>query len=185
MAASEPTQRFRIRLADTSDASRVAMLGARLFEQSFGAANTPANMQAYLATAFGEQQQRSELARPDSRLWLAEDDTGRDIGYVFLKLERPLPTSAAVAPTRPAELVRLYADRSWHGGGVGAALLDTCVREAAAAGADLLWLGVWQENPRAIAFYEKHGFQRVGEQEFQLGDDRQHDWVMARPLGPC
>jgi ribosomal protein S18 acetylase RimI-like enzyme len=45
-----------------------------------------------------------------------------------------------------------------------------------------VWLCVWQENPRAIAFYGKQGFITVGSQIFILGTDRQLDWVMARPL---
>ena len=66
---------------------------------------------------------------------------------------------------------------------VGARLLAACLDAARAAGATDLWLGVWQENPRAIAFYRKHGFEIVGEKTFVVGSDPQTDWVMARPVG--
>jgi RimJ/RimL family protein N-acetyltransferase len=58
------------------------------------------------------------------------------------------------------------------------ALLDA----ARARGAKTLWLGVWERNPRAVAFYEKYGFTRVGEHSFTLGSDVQTDWLFARPL---
>jgi GNAT superfamily N-acetyltransferase len=77
---------------------------------------------------------------------------------------------------------RIYADRSWHGRGVGSALLQACVEQSRAWGCDVLWLGVWERNPRGIAFYEKWGFRRVGEQRFLVGTDSQRDHVMALGL---
>ena len=72
--------------------------------------------------------------------------------------------------------------RSFHGRGVGEALLNACVRQAREWGCDVVWLGVWERNPRAIAFYEKWGFRRVGEQRFLVGTDSQRDHVMALRL---
>jgi ribosomal protein S18 acetylase RimI-like enzyme len=82
----------------------------------------------------------------------------------------------------PAEVQRIYADRAWHGRGVGSALLTACVEQSRAWGCDVLWLGVWEQNPRGIAFYEKWGFRRVGEQRFLVGTDSQRDHVMALGL---
>jgi ribosomal protein S18 acetylase RimI-like enzyme len=78
--------------------------------------------------------------------------------------------------------MRFYVDRPWFGRGVAPALMAACAAEARRRGGDVLWLGVWERNARAIAFYEKCGFRRVGIQPFQLGSDRQTDYVMARPL---
>ncbi len=86
------------------------------------------------------------------------------------------------ATARATEIARIYADHHWHGHGLGAALLRACIETAQEWGAEVIWLGVWERNPRAIAFYEKHGFRAVGEQEFQLGADRQRDVVMALNL---
>jgi ribosomal protein S18 acetylase RimI-like enzyme len=58
--------------------------------------------------------------------------------------------------------------------------MKACLDEAERAGCDLVWLGVWERNPRAIAFYHKWGFEQVGTQTFQLGDDMQSDWIMSR-----
>lgn len=82
----------------------------------------------------------------------------------------------------PLELKRLYVARAWHGRGVAQALMNAVLDAARARGAKTLWLGVWERNPRAVAFYEKYGFTRVGEHSFILGSDVQTDWVLARPL---
>jgi ribosomal protein S18 acetylase RimI-like enzyme len=182
VTAARPAIPFRIRRAAPNDAAAVAGVGARLFAQTFAADNTPENLRSYLARAFSEAAQRAELEDPVGRIWLAETDGHEPVGYSHLRLATAPTSGVALSVTRPAELARLYADRSLHGAGLGAALLETCAAAAAANGADCLWLGVWQQNTRAIAFYEKHGFVRVGEQEFLLGADRQRDWLMLRRL---
>ena len=82
----------------------------------------------------------------------------------------------------PLELKRLYVAAAWHGRGVAQALMDAALMAARTCGARTLWLGVWERNPRAAAFYAKHGFRRVGEHTFVLGEDVQTDWLLARPL---
>jgi GNAT superfamily N-acetyltransferase len=173
---------FGIRRARAGDARSLAALGAHLFEQSFGAANSPEDMRAYVSTAFDEGRQRSDLEDPSMRVWLAEARGGEAIGYAQIRLGAALPAGVTMPSARPVELVRLYADRAWHGRGVGEALLGTCIDATTAWGADILWLGVWEKNPRAIAFYAKHDFRRVWQQPFLLGADRQTDWVMLRVL---
>jgi ribosomal protein S18 acetylase RimI-like enzyme len=80
----------------------------------------------------------------------------------------------------PLELKRLDVARAWHGQRVAQALMDVALDAARARGARTVWLGVWERNPRAIAFYAKYGFTRVGEHTFVLGADAQTDWVLAR-----
>jgi ribosomal protein S18 acetylase RimI-like enzyme len=169
----------RIRRATTDDAGILADLGARLFEQTFGPANTPEDMQAYLATAFSPDVQRTEIADPDRAAFLAFDEAGLAIGYAMV---RRGSRASGVVGERPVEVQRIYADRSFHGSGLGTALMNSCIDQARAWEGDVLWLGVWRENPRAIKFYERTGFSVVGVQEFMLGRDLQHDFVMARPL---
>ena len=82
----------------------------------------------------------------------------------------------------PLELKRLYVVRAWHGRGVAHALMEAAIAAARARGAQTLWLGVWEHNPRAFAFYSKYGFTRVGEHVFQLGSDSQTDWVLERAI---
>jgi ribosomal protein S18 acetylase RimI-like enzyme len=81
---------------------------------------------------------------------------------------------------RRSRLLRFYVDRAWHGRGVAHTLMAVFAA-ARARGAQTLWLGVWEHNARAIAFYHRHGFEDVGSHEFVLGTDRQIDRLMARP----
>jgi ribosomal protein S18 acetylase RimI-like enzyme len=178
---SEPDESaFRIRRANAADAPRLARFLSAMFARTFGAQNRPADIAAYLAHAFGPEQQSRELAEEGTLFWIAEDHPREMVGCAQLRVGS---RSKHVPDARQAELARVYADDRWHGQGLGRALLDTCVEAAREWKADVLWLGVWERNSRAIAFYEKNGFRVVGDQPFQLGSDRQRDLVMARDLG--
>ena len=83
---------------------------------------------------------------------------------------------------RPIELQRFYVDRPAHGTGVAQALMGAARQAAREFGGEHLWLGVWERNPRAIAFYTKAGFRDVGSTVFQVGPDRQTDRVLVAPL---
>jgi ribosomal protein S18 acetylase RimI-like enzyme len=160
----------------------LARVAAALFEQTFADANTPEDMAVYLADAFSEQRQRRDLSDEHNRIWLARDASTRSvIGYAHVRLDT-VPAAQPGTHVRGAEIARLYADRSWHGRGLGAALMRACIEAARESGAGLLWLGVWERNARAIAFYKRQGFESIGEQSFMLGADRQRDLVMALDL---
>lgn len=177
----EPTlasDRITLRVAVPSDAGALARTARAFFTQTFGAANRPEDMDAYLADAFSEQRQRADLHDAEQRVWLALDQTGEIVGYAHVRHGAP-GRSIELASNRAVEIARLYADPRWHGRGLGPSLMNACLGTAREWGADLLWLGVWEHNPRAIAFYEKHGFRAIGAQEFLLGADRQRDLVMA------
>jgi len=169
----------RLRRATPGDARLLAELAARLFEDTFGPDNRPEDMRAYLAAAFSEEQQSAELADETRSAWIALDPAGRPIGYALM---RRGSSADGIVAERPAEVQRIYADRRWHGRGTGAALMSACADQARAWGCDVLWLAVWERNPRAIAFYEKTGFRKVGRQTFVLGSDVQHDHVMAQSI---
>jgi ribosomal protein S18 acetylase RimI-like enzyme len=83
------------------------------------------------------------------------------------------------AAPRRAELHRIYVSSEWQGRGVAQSLMQNALDTAASAGSDLLWLGVWEHNRKAIAFYRKFGFEILGDQPFMLGEDRQRDLIMA------
>jgi len=154
-------------------------MASELFAQTFAAHNREDDLRDYLAKAFGEGQQTRELGDASNLIWIAEDMRAKTIGYAHVKLGS---AAASVQVTKPSELARIYTDREWHGRRVGAELLRTCVDAAVDWGASPIWLGVWKQNPRGIAFYEKNGFRIVGEQTFHLGSDPQHDWIMVRDL---
>ena len=95
---------------------------------------------------------------------------------------RVTPAPSCVVEQRPIELHRFYLTRSAQGTGAAAALMLEVRAAAEELGGRHLWLGVWERNPRAIAFYAKSGFAKVGSHEFTVGSDRQTDWVFTSPL---
>ncbi len=167
-----------IRHALPADAGLLARLGRQTFVGSFGADNTPENMAAYLEASFSPAIQAAELAEPGSTFLIAEID-GTPAGYARLH-DGPPPEPGIVTGPRPVELVRIYSVKAWIGRGVGAALMQACLDEAARLGYQTIWLGVWEHNPRAIAFYQKWGFEKAGTHAFRLGDELQTAWIMQR-----
>jgi GNAT superfamily N-acetyltransferase len=167
-----------IRRANGEDAGLLAELGARTFAETFATDNSPEDMAAYIAASFNLTQQMAELADPASTFLIAEVG-GVAAGYAKLHADEPLE---GVEGPNPVELVRLYASREWLGRGVGAALMRACVDEARQAGHRTIWLGVWERNGRAQAFYRKWNFRAVGEHVFQLGSDPQTDILMERAV---
>jgi diamine N-acetyltransferase len=167
-----------VRVATSADASLLAELGARTFFDTFAADNTPADMAAYLAASFGVDRQAEEMADSAGTFLVAELD-GSVVGYAHL---RRGAAPVAVVGRSPIEIARIYADAPWIGRGVGAALMKTCIDCAASLDCDVIWLAVWERNPRAIAFYRRWGYATVGTQEFRLGRDTQGDLVMRRAV---
>lgn len=178
----KPKTRFEseliIRRGEIQDAALLAELGARTFSETFANENTPENMAAYLAAAFSPEQIAADLADPRCAFLIAETD-GVAVGYAML---RSGAVPDRVAGERPIELVRLYVSQHNLGSGVGAALMQACIDDAKRGGHQTLWLGVWEHNIRAQAFYRKWNFREVGRHLFQLGDDPQTDLLMQRSI---
>lgn len=166
-----------IRRATAADARLVFELARRTFVETFGPANTAEDMAAYVSSAFSEARQAAEIADPRMTTLIA-DEGGAAVGYAQLA-QKGAP--ACVTGPAPIELVRFYVDAPWQGRGVAQALMRE-VDAAARACARTIWLGVWEHNPRAIAFYRKCGFVDVGCHAFMLGSDRQTDRIMMRTL---
>jgi ribosomal protein S18 acetylase RimI-like enzyme len=171
-------QEFSIRIAATADAERLFELAVRTFRDTYAEHNRPENMVRYLAAHFAPEKQAAELADPRMATLVAEAGS-QLIGYAQLRSGSP---PDCVPGTDRLELSRFYVDRPWHGRGVAQALMTATAREAAARDAETLWLGVWEQNSRGIAFYRKSGFADVGTQTFVLGSDPQNDRVMALTL---
>jgi ribosomal protein S18 acetylase RimI-like enzyme len=169
----------RIRRASVDDVIALAAFGARTFEQTFGHANAPDDMAAYLAAAYGERQQHAEVTASDIVTLIAEQDAGL---AGFAQIRRGSETPACVASEAPVELWRFYVDRLWHGRGVARELMREGRRAARELGGQSLWLSVWERNPRAIAFYVKCGFVDVGSKPFHVGSDCQTDRVLVASI---
>ena len=173
---------LEIRRATPADAARLAELGERVFRQTFGPHNRAEDMEAFLPTAYGVARQRAEIAHPHWTTLVAEGDVRGEPALAGFAQLREGAASPAVSGADPIEIQRFYVDPAWHGRGVALALMRAVEDAARERGARTLWLGVWEKNARAIAFYEKCGFRHVGEQVFLLGSDLQTDWVMERAV---
>lgn len=169
---------IKIRRGAGADAALLAELGARTFYDTFAADNTPEDMAAYLASAFTPERLAEELADPLSLFLIAEVE-GRAAGYAKLRAgEKP----EGVRGPDAIEIERLYVGREWLGRGVGPELMRACLDEARAGGHRSVWLGVWEHNHRARAFYRRFGFRDVGAKTFVVGFDEQTDTVMELSL---
>ena len=167
-----------IRPATPEDAATLADLGARTFRETFMGICSPEDLSAYVAGAYGEAIQRAELADP-ARPGLVLDIAGIPSGFVQLRLGHREP---CVTGKRPAELQRIYLLRSAQGGGRGAALMEASVDLAHSRGADLLWLGVWENNVKALAFYARCGFREAGDHIFRIGQQIDRDLILVKDL---
>ena len=170
-----------VRLATSADAALLADLGARTFRDAFGPDNAPADVEQHVAATHAPAAVAANLADPDATILIATDASGRPMGYAALL------AGSAIAPVRahaPLELERLYVENAATGGGVGSALMQAVLGHAADAGHDVVWLGVWERNTRAIRFYERWEFRAVGDKTFTVGTDVQRDLVLARSVGP-
>jgi len=155
-----------IRRAVPADAARLAELAARTFHDTFAIHNRAEDMDAYMSTAYGESVQREELEDPD-RITLVVEEGEALIAYAQLRIAIP-----------EIEIGRFYVDAPWHGRGIAQSLMNAIFDIARELHATRIWLGVWERNTRAIAFYEKCGFRDCGSQPFLLGSDLQTDRVM-------
>jgi len=167
-----------IRFATRDDAAVLAELARRTFYDTFAATNDPADMALHLASAYGTEQQTAELDDPGITTLLVEHG-GDAIAYAQLRNDH---VPACVTGAAPVELWRFYVRNDWHGRGVAQTLMERVKLAARERGASTLWLGVWERNDRARAFYAKGGFTDAGEHIFLFGTDPQTDRVMTMAL---
>jgi ribosomal protein S18 acetylase RimI-like enzyme len=168
-----------IRRATAADAAALSEFGARTFFETFAADNKPEDMRLLLESAWRTELQRAEIADPRIDTLLACDARGALAGFAQLWADS---APACVATREAIELKRFYIDKPWQGQGLARRLMDAVEAHVRERGARELWLGVWERNERAQAFYRKCGFRLVGTQIFVVGTDPQTDHVMLRDL---
>jgi ribosomal protein S18 acetylase RimI-like enzyme len=167
-----------IRPAIPYDSASLAAIAERTFRETFTADNSEENIDLHCAQNFRAEIQSREISDPRLITFLAEV-AGNLIGFAQLRLAH---STNCVPGVRPAELNRIYVASEWHGRGVAHDLMRTIIAAAARAGSDCVWLGVWEHNLKAIAFYRKHGFRIVGDHPFMLGRDRQRDLILVTEI---
>lgn len=169
---------LQLRTATPHDADELGEFAARIFRQTFGHSAPDVDVTRFLHEHYGRRQQLAEIENAGILTRLALD--GAAIA-AFYQLR--IPSLHDVAPeSRSAEIARFYVGAAWHGRGIATPLMDAALADARGAGARRVWLGVWEENARAIAFYRRCGFLPEGEQLFHLGTVTQRDLVMARAV---
>jgi ribosomal protein S18 acetylase RimI-like enzyme len=165
-----------IRRGTPEDARALSGFAARLFAETFGPSNRPEDLETYLTAAYGFHQQTDELMSDDVVTLLAESQ-GEMVAYAQVRRGSRVPD--CVRGPAPVELWRFYVDSPWQGSGLGVRLMSAAMDSARALGGGTIWLSVWEQNPRAIAFYRTCGFRDVGTKDFWVGSDRQTDRVMV------
>ncbi|WP_448002930.1 N-acetyltransferase family protein [Agromyces bauzanensis] len=173
-----------IRRAVVTDAAALADLAAETFPLACPPGTPAEAIDAYLGEELTVERFEEDLADPARVLFVAEEAGGRLVGYTMLVTGDPGdPDAAAAVVARPAvEVGKVYTRRAVHGTGVATALMAATLEAASATGAVSAWLGVSVLNGRAIRFYEKHGFAKVGRKHFTFGGRVEDDWVLERPL---
>ncbi len=171
---------IQIRKAGVEDAKVLTDLAYTTFWDAFAhhPKNAPDDLHHYMRQAFNIDQITAELGDDKSIFLIAELD-GEPAGYAKIIVDAIEP---GIYAERPVELNRLYSHQQFLGKGIGQALMDACLARAKEDNRDVMWLGVWEYNPRAQRFYEKNGFRVVGSHVFQLGEDAQTDLLMQREL---
>jgi ribosomal protein S18 acetylase RimI-like enzyme len=167
-----------IRRAVPEDAPALAELARRTFVDAFGAGSDPHDLALHTARTFGVPQQAAEIAHPRIVTLVAEVE-GRLAAYVQLRRDE---VPECVPDRGAAEVSRFYVERGWHGRGLAGRLMDAALDEVRAMGARSVWLGVWEQNHRAIGFYAKCGYRDVGSHVYMFGTDPQTDRVMIREV---
>lgn len=168
-------------IGDVADAADLAEFAARSFAEAFSADNNPDDLAEHLRTSYGTSQQAAELQDPSVTTILAKFN-GQLVAYAQVR-KNPSPPPC-VKHSEPIELHRFYLDRRAHGSGLAYRLMEEVHRAAHAFKGRHIWLGVWERNPRAIAFYKKASFFDVGSKIYAVGADKQIDRVLVTSVHP-
>lgn len=167
-----------LRKVMASDIQELQKISKQTFLETFSVNNTEENMKKYLEESFSVEKLMSELTDANSDFYFAliENDV---IGYLKLNFGA---SQTELKDNKALEIERIYVSKEFHGKKVGQLLYEKAIQIAKQNNAAYVWLGVWEENPRAISFYKKNGFVEFDKHIFVLGDDEQTDIMMKLQL---
>lgn len=170
--------KIEIRKATISNLNSIQEISKITFVETFSSVNTAENMTDYIRENFNSEQIASEINNPDSAFYLAvlEDET---IGYLKLNFGN---AQTEIVTDKAIEIHRIYVLQAFHGKKIGQLLLDEAIKIAHHNKVDYIWLGVWEENHKALRFYTKNGFVAFDKHLFILGNDTQTDLLMRFEL---
>lgn len=165
---------IEIRKAALADLEAIQNISKQTFIETFAAVNTPENIENYVQESFNSEQLTSEINNADSQFYLAT--SGNEIlGYLKINFGN---AQTETINGNALEIHRIYVSQAFHGKNVGQLLIDEVKKIAQQTGVDYIWLGVWEENHRALRFYTKNGFVEFDKHVFTLGNEEQTDLLM-------
>lgn len=165
---------IKIRSVTLNDIAQLQQIGRQTFSETFSEGNTEENMKQYLSEGFTTEKLAAEVDNPNSQFYFATIDN-KVIGYLKLNSGE---AQTELKDYRALEIERIYVLKEYHGKGVGQVLYEKALQIADQVKASYVWLGVWEENPRAINFYKKNGFVAFDKHIFRLGNEEQTDIMM-------
>ncbi|OSZ77856.1 hypothetical protein CAP36_15995 [Chitinophagaceae bacterium IBVUCB2] len=169
---------IEVRYATAADAVLIAEMSRQTFYETFVDDNTKEDMDKFMSEQFSREELIKEVGAAGNIFLLAYEDN-IPIGYVRM---REGEKRSEFAGKSSIEIARIYALKSAIGKGVGKILMQKCIEIAIENNKEIIWLGVWEKNDRAIAFYSKFGFEKFASHDFVLGTDVQTDWLMKKTL---
>lgn len=161
-----------------SDLPALQKIGRQTFYETFAASNTEENITKYLEEGFSEDKLTTELEDQNAEFYFATLDN-EVIGYLKLNFGA---SQTELKDDKALEIERIYVLQEFHGKKVGQILYNKAIEVAKDKKSDYVWLSVWEENPRAISFYKKNGFEEFDKHIFKLGNDEQTDIMMKLKL---
>lgn len=167
---------IKISIATSTDFKIIQEIGRETFYETFASGNTEEVMQQYLQTSFSAEKVKTELNHPNSLFFIAWDNQ-IPIGYLKVNMN---DAQTELQESDSLEIERIYVKAHYHGKKVGQLLYDQAVEIAIKTMKKSIWLGVWEENPKAIRFYEKNGFVPFSRHIFKMGDEEQTDIMMRK-----
>lgn len=167
-----------INKASAEDVEIVQSLGIQTFSETFAEDNTEEAMKKYLEESFNTEKIKSELNNPDSHFYIAWEEDN-PVGYLKVNAGN---AQTELQDATSLEIERIYVKKSHHGKKVGQLLYDQALETAQQLKKSYLWLGVWEENLRALQFYRKNGFVEFDKHIFRLGEEEQTDLMMKKML---
>ncbi|MDV7695957.1 GNAT family N-acetyltransferase [Chryseobacterium soli] len=167
-----------IQTAGIKDLETIQNIGRQTFSETFSENNSEEAMKKYLEESFSTEKVRSELNNPDSHFFIAWEEDN-PVGYLKVNSGK---AQTEMQDETSLEIERIYVKKSHHGKKVGQLLYDQALKTARSLQKSYLWLGVWEQNERALNFYRKNGFVEFDKHIFVLGDDEQTDLMMKKIL---
>jgi ribosomal protein S18 acetylase RimI-like enzyme len=168
-----------IKPAAAADVLLLQQLSIDTFTDTYGVYNTPENMRLFIEKHYSTLQLLHELADNAVQYYLAFNGK---VPAGYMKLRTGAENPPALNGQKHIEIERIYVLPAFKGQKIGKQLVEHACRVATQQGYQVIWLGVWEENKNACAFYNKQGFVVFGEHAFVLGTEAQRDWLMKKDL---